>query len=66
MVLRSQRQAVGGRPRQLPLALLVAGGLLSFTALAAIPHDSLHPLALMAGLLPVQLAALLWALLHRR
>ncbi|WP_216903988.1 hypothetical protein [Synechococcus sp. CCY 9618] len=48
------------------LALLVGGGLLSFALLGAVPHDGLHPLALMGALLPLQLAALLWAVLHRR
>ena len=48
------------------LILLVAGGLLSFMALGARAHDGLHPLALMGALLPLQLAALVWALLNRR
>ncbi|MCH9714795.1 MAG: hypothetical protein K0U63_09650 [Cyanobacteria bacterium] len=44
-----------------PVLLLLAGaGALSFAAAAAIPHDGLHPLALMAALLPLQLAALLY------
>ncbi|MEA5411485.1 hypothetical protein VB737_06885 [Synechococcus sp. BA-120 BA3] len=54
------------RPRRLALALVAGGGLVSVLALAATPHDSLHPLALMAALLPLQLAALAWAGLHRR
>ncbi len=53
------------RPR-LGLALLVGGGLISFMALGGTPHDGLHPLALFAALLPLQLAALAWALLNRR
>jgi hypothetical protein len=40
--------------------LLAGAGALSFAAAAAIPHDGLHPLALMAALLPLQLAALLY------
>ncbi len=56
----------GRRPPRLGLALLVGGGLISFMALGATPHDGLHPLALMAALLPLQLAALAWALLNRR
>ncbi len=51
---------------RLGLALLVGGGLVSFVALGATPHDALHPLALMGALLPLQLAALMWALLSRR
>ena len=42
------------------LLLLVAAGALSFAAGANIPHDGVHPLALMAALLPLQLAALLY------
>ena len=46
---------------QAPVLLLLAGaGALSFGIAAAIPHDGLHPLALMAALLPLQLAALLY------
>ncbi|MDM7952413.1 MAG: hypothetical protein QUV07_04230 [Cyanobium sp. CZS 25K] len=59
-------QPAGGRPRWPALSLLVGGGLVSFMALAATPHDGLHPLALMGALLPLQLAALAWAGLHRR
>lgn len=40
-----------------PLLLAAA---LSCTAVAAIPHEGLHPLALLAALLPLQLAALLY------
>lgn len=46
------------RWRRLVLGLC---GLLSTLALGAIPADGLHPLALMAGLLPLQAAGLLWA-----
>ena len=42
------------------LVLLSAAAALSFTAVVAIPHEGLHPLALMAALLPLQLAALLY------
>jgi hypothetical protein len=56
----------GAGPRRLALTLLVGGGLVSVLALAATPHDCLHPLALMAALLPLQLAALGWALPNRR
>ncbi|MCP9906627.1 hypothetical protein KBY72_05470 [Cyanobium sp. BA5m-21] len=42
------------------MLLLSGAGALSFGLAAAIPHDGLHPLALMAALLPLQLAALLY------
>lgn len=42
------------------LVPFVAAAALSFTAAAAIPHEGLHPLALLAALLPLQLAALLY------
>lgn len=51
---RSQRPAL--------TFILALAGLLTFSALAGIPHDGFHPLALLACLLPLQLAALLWAL----
>jgi hypothetical protein len=60
------RPAAGRGPRRLALAMLVGGGLLSFAALGSVPHGDLHPLALMGALLPLQLAALLWALLNLR
>ena len=41
------------------LPLLVAA-VMSVMAAAAMPHDGLHPLALMAALLTLQLAALLY------
>jgi hypothetical protein len=56
----------GRRSPRLGLALLVGGGLISFMALGGTPHDGLHPLVLMGALLPLQLAALVWALLNRR
>jgi len=42
------------------LVPLVSAAALSFGVAAAIPHDGLHPLALMSALLPLQLAALLY------
>jgi hypothetical protein len=42
------------------LLLLAGAAALSWGAAAAIPHDGFHPLALMASLLPLQLAALLF------
>ncbi|MEB3264431.1 MAG: hypothetical protein VKJ66_08685 [Synechococcus sp.] len=52
--------------RRWPLLLLVLAGLASFTAFAAVPDQGLHPLAWLASLLPLQLAALLWALGRQR
>ncbi|MFM8382294.1 MAG: hypothetical protein ACKOA6_09925 [Actinomycetota bacterium] len=46
--------------RSWTLLLLLAAGALSVSAGATIPHEGLHPLALMAALLPLQLAALLY------
>lgn len=54
------------RPARLALVLLAGGGLLSFGLLGALPQEGFHPLALMGGLLPLQLAGLFWAVLHRR
>ena len=42
------------------LVPLLAAAVLSVMAAAAMPHDGLHPLALLAALLPLQLAALLY------
>lgn len=42
------------------VVLLALAGAVSFAAAASIPRDGLHPLALMAALLPLQLAALLY------
>ena len=42
------------------LVPLVVAAAQSFAAATAIPHEGLHPLALMAALLPLQLAALLY------
>lgn len=48
-----------------PLALLfLLAGLASVTAFAAVPRDGIHPLAVLASLLPLQLAAVLWAMRH--
>jgi hypothetical protein len=50
------------RPHGLiPQGALVLGALLSFGAFGLVPRDGLHPLALLASLLPLQLAALFWA-----
>lgn len=44
-----------------PVLLLVAGAAaLSWTAASALPHEGFHPLGLLAALLPLQLAALLF------
>jgi hypothetical protein len=44
-----------------PVLLLVAGAAaLSWGAASALPHQGFHPLALLAALLPLQLAALLF------
>ena len=51
------------RWRRLVLGLC---GLLSSLALGAIPADGPHPLALMAGLLPLQAAGLLWGVVRLR
>lgn len=46
---------------RLPVLFLVAGaGVLSLAMAGTIPHDGLHPLALMAAFLPLQLAALFY------
>ncbi|MFM8660988.1 MAG: hypothetical protein ACKOCI_06535 [Cyanobium sp.] len=42
------------------LLLLAGAAALSWTAASALPHEGLHPLALLAALLPLQLAALLF------
>ena len=44
----------------LPALLLLVAGMVSVGVWGAAPHDGLHPFALLAALLPVQLAALLW------
>ncbi|MEA5421873.1 hypothetical protein VB716_01795 [Synechococcus sp. CCY9201] len=52
--------------RRMPLLLLVLASLISLAAFNAIPDQGLHPLAWMASLLPLQLAALLWGLSRQR
>lgn len=42
------------------LVPLVTAAAVSWAAAASIPHDGLHPLALLAALLPLQLAALFY------
>ena len=42
--------------------LLVGAALASCGAFASIPAEGWHPLAMLASLLPLQLAALFWAL----
>lgn len=51
------------RPRIAAQVALAAGSGLSVALFALIPQDGLglHPLALLASLLPLQLAALFWA-----
>jgi hypothetical protein len=51
-----------GSDGRAPVLLLVAGAAaLSWGAASAMPHQGFHPLALLAALLPLQLAALLFA-----
>lgn len=56
-------RAPASRPR-LPwqVAPLLLAALISFGAAGSIPHDGFHPLALLAALLPLQLAALFYGL----
>ena len=49
-----------------PLLLLALASLATFNSFGSIPMDGIHPLAGMASLLPVQLAAVLWLVLRRR
>ena len=42
------------------LVPLLVAAVLSVMAAAAMPHEGLHPLALLAALLPLQLSALLY------
>lgn len=60
MVRRTGSDSAMPAARLTSLVPLVAAAALSFAAATAIPHDGLHPLALMAALLPLQLAALLY------
>jgi uncharacterized membrane protein len=48
------------RRELLAKAGLAAGAALSALVFAQSPHAEFHPLAVMASLLPLQLAALLW------
>ncbi len=76
VLIPSSLPGVGGPParrsgpvpllRRWPLLLLVLAGLASFSAFAAVPDQGIHPLAWLASLLPLQLAALLWALGRQR
>ena len=54
MVLRS--------PALVSRGVLLLGAGLSVGAFGLLPHDGLHPLAVLASLLPLQLAALFWVL----
>lgn len=47
--------------RSYPLAILGVAALVSFSAFAAVPDDGFHPLVAMASLIPLQLAAVLFA-----
>lgn len=50
-----------GSDGRAPVLLLMAGAAaLSWGAASALPHEGFHPLALLAALLPLQLAALLF------
>ena len=49
-----------------PLLLLALASLATFNSFGSIPMDGIHPLAVIASLLPVQLAAVLWVVLRRR
>jgi hypothetical protein len=51
------------KPPQLRV-LLVLAAFASCSLLAAVPADGLHPLGVLASLLPLQLAGLFWALLR--
>lgn len=46
--------------------ILALAALISAACFAGIPQDGPHPLALLASLLPLQLAALLWGITRRR
>jgi hypothetical protein len=50
----------GSESRRPVLLLLAGAAALSWGAASAIPHQGFHPLALLAALLPLQLAALLF------
>jgi hypothetical protein len=46
--------------------VLAVAALLSLATVARVPHDGLHPVALLRGFLPLQLAALVWGLARMR
>ena len=48
------------------MLLLALASLATFNSFGSSPMDGIHPLAVMASLLPVQLAAVLWLVLRRR
>jgi len=50
--------------RPLPLTLIAVAAAVAVTAFAEVPRDGLHPLALLASLLPLQLAALWLVVCH--
>lgn len=57
------RPPVDRRSERPSLRLILAvAGLVSFSLAGVTISDGLHPLALLASLLPLQLAALLWVL----
>lgn len=49
-----------------PHLLLAVAACLSLSTFAAMPHDRVHPLLLMLGILPLQLGALLWVRLTQQ
>ncbi len=61
MAARSGSEPVVLKPPLLRLMLVLAA-MASCGVFAAVPSEGLHPLAVLASLLPLQLAALLWAL----
>ena len=56
----SMPKSPGSDSRRPVLLLLAGAAALSWGAASAIPHEGFHPLALLAALLPLQLAALLY------
>jgi hypothetical protein len=50
------------KPALLRRLLVAAAALASCAAFASVPAEGWHPLAMLASLLPLQLAALFWAL----
>jgi len=47
--------------KSLPQLVFCAAALASVSAFGSIPHDALHPLAVLASLIPLQLVAVVWA-----